>query len=76
MNAWAEYRRTGYPKQFPIMKNDSQGVIDTNIGVRRLPFTTSERDNNLTGYDDAVKKLGGPDNGATRVFWDIDKPNF
>lgn len=55
MNAWAEYRRTGYPKQFPIMKNDSQGVIDTNIGVRRLPFTTSERDNNLTGYDDAVK---------------------
>ncbi|WP_321332501.1 RagB/SusD family nutrient uptake outer membrane protein [uncultured Bacteroides sp.] len=76
MNAWAEYRRTGYPKLFPIMKNDSQGVIPTSLGVRRLPFTTDEKNNNPAGYADAVQKLGGPDNGATRVFWDIDKSNL
>lgn len=58
------------------MRNDSQGVIDTNIGVRRLPFTVSERDNNQEGYPDAVQKLGGADTGATRVFWDIAKPNI
>jgi len=76
MNAWAEWRRTGYPKLFPILKNDSQGEIPTSLGVRRLPFTVSERSDNPDGYANAVQSLGGPDNGATRVFWDIDKPNL
>jgi len=76
MNAWAEWRRTGYPKLFPIIKNDSQGVIPTELGVRRLPFTINERTDNPEGYAKAVQMLGGPDNGATRVFWDINKSNF
>lgn len=76
MNGWAEIRRTGYPKLIPVMVNYSQGEIDTELGPRRLPFTISEKDNNPTGYADAVSKLGGPDNAATRVFWDVDKPNF
>ena len=64
INGWADYRRTGYPKLFKNDVNYSQGEIDTDLGPRRLPFT------------DAVSKLGGPDNAGTRVFWDIDKPNF
>lgn len=78
MNAWAEQRRTGYPKLFPIQRNDSQGdqYIPTETGVRRLTFTVSERDNNPEGYADALVKLKGPDTGATRIFWDIDKPNI
>ncbi len=76
MNAWAEVRRTGYPKLFPIMRNDSQGEIPTELGVRRLTYTINERDTNPDGYADAVKKLGGPDSGATRVFWDVDGPNL
>ena len=75
-NAWAEYRRTGYPKLFPVLKNDSQGEVSTSEGVRRLPFTISERTNNLSGYADAVDMLGGPDDASTRIFWDIDKGNF
>lgn len=76
MNAWAEWRRTGYPKLFKIVRNESQGAISTDLGVRRLPFTVSEKSNNPSGYAQAVQLLGGADNGATRVFWDIDKPNI
>ena len=43
MNGWAELRRTGYPKLFPVMVNYSQGEIDTDLGPRRLPFTINEK---------------------------------
>ncbi|MDR1357536.1 MAG: SusD/RagB family nutrient-binding outer membrane lipoprotein [Tannerellaceae bacterium] len=76
MNAWAEWRRTGYPKLFPILKNDSQGAIPTALGVRRLTYTMGEQRNNPQGYASAVQMLGGPDTGATRIFWDVDKPNL
>jgi len=76
INAWAEWRRTGYPKLFPIIKNDSQGAISTEGGVRRLPFSSAEKSGNAEGYADAVQKLGGADTGATRIFWDVDKGNF
>jgi len=76
INAWAEWRRTGYPKLFPIVKNDSQGAIPTELGVRRLPFSSAEKSGNAAGYADAVQKLKGADTGATRIFWDIDKANF
>lgn len=75
-NAWAEYRRTGYPRLFPIRQNNSQGVIPTELGVRRILFVQDEKINNAEGYAQAVQLLGGPDNGATRIFWDVDAPNF
>lgn len=78
MNGWAEVRRTGYPKLFPIMDeaNASQGVIPTKLGVRRLPFTTDEHGSNAANVEEAIRMLGGPDNGATRIFWDVDGPNI
>lgn len=75
-NAWAEWRRTGYPKLFPVLKNDSQGLVTTEFGVRRLPFTLDELSNNPEGYAAAVQLLGGPDNGGSRLFWDVNKGNF
>lgn len=76
LNAWAEQRRTGYPKLFPNILNYSQGAITTEYGVRRLPFSSREKSGNPEGYADAVTKLGGADNGGTRLFWDINKSNF
>jgi len=75
-NAFAEWRRTGYPRLFPVLKNESQGVISTEDGVRRFPYTLSEQRDNPGGYAEAVKMLKGPDNGATRLFWDIKKSNL
>ncbi len=76
-NAWAEWRRTGYPKLFPTAINGSGGVVSSELGFRRLPFVQSVKDNNATGYADAVSKLNGPDDVNTRLFWDVaGKGNF
>ncbi len=68
--AWAEFRRTGYPKIFPVVSNQSGGTIDTDIQIRRIPFVVSEYDTNPDGVQGAITKLGGPDNGGTRLWWD------
>jgi hypothetical protein len=60
MNAWAEVRRTGYPKLFPIIENKSENpVIPTELGPRRLPYPLKEKEDNPQGYADAVGMLGG-----------------
>ncbi|MFB9108729.1 RagB/SusD family nutrient uptake outer membrane protein [Flavobacterium gyeonganense] len=74
--AWSEFRRTGYPKLFRITNNKSGGIISTELGVRRLPFAQSEVANNPKGVESGSAVLGGPDNGATRLWWDVDAPNF
>jgi len=70
MEAWTEFRRTGYPKIFPVVSNQSGGTIDTDIQIRRIPFAVSEYDTNSQGVEGAVQKLGGPDTGGTRLWWD------
>ncbi|GAA3747170.1 MULTISPECIES: RagB/SusD family nutrient uptake outer membrane protein [Flavobacterium] len=68
--AWTEWRRTGYPKLFPITNNTSNGVISSQLGVRRVNFVASEIAGNKDGVATGIAKLGGPDNGATRLWWD------
>ena len=66
---WADYRRTGYPEVFPSVSNLSNGVIDTNRQLRRLPFPLSEKQGNSANVSAAVSMLGGPDTGATDIWW-------
>lgn len=70
MEAWSEYRRTGYPKIFPVVVNNSSGTIDTQEQIRRLPFPQTEYDNNSQNVQIAISLLGGPDNGGTHLWWD------
>ena len=74
--AWSEYRRTGYPKIFPVVSNQSGGTVDTNIQIRRIPFVDSELSTNAAGVAGAVTLLGGADNAGTRLWWDTGGPNF
>lgn len=80
--AWAEYRRTGYPKQFPVVQNLSEGSFNgTNGGpitgdVRRIPYPVAEYQSNKAAVTAAVAALGGKDDGNTRLWWDTGKPNF
>ncbi|MBT1685889.1 SusD/RagB family nutrient-binding outer membrane lipoprotein [Dawidia soli] len=76
MEAWTEFRRTGYPKLFPVVNNLSNGTIDTDIQVRRLAYPTAEYSTNGPSVQDAVSRMGGADNGGTRLWWDVDKANF
>lgn len=68
--AWSEFRRTGYPKLFPIVINNSNGKIPTETFIRRIPFIQFEYTTNQAGVNRAVATLNGPDNGGTRLWWD------
>jgi len=68
--AWSEFRRTRYPKVFPVVVNNSGGLINTATQIRRLPFPQSEYQSNGTGVSTGVGLLGGPDNGGTKLWWD------
>ena len=68
--AWTDFRRTGYPKLFPVKENDSQGTISTTAFVKRLPYTSNENKVNPKGVATGVAALGGPDNGGTKLWWD------
>lgn len=68
--AWTEFRRTDYPKIFPVVTNRSGNTIDTEIQVRRMTFPQSEYDNNTEEVNKAIGLLGGPDTGGTKLWWD------
>ncbi len=71
--AWADHRRTGYPKFFPASDegNMSGGIVDNEFGARRMPYPQDERTSNAANYSYAVANLlGGRDNMATRLWWD------
>lgn len=70
--AWAEYRRSGYPLVFPVVVNYSNNTIPTVPGIRRMPYPEREYNSNSTAVNEAVKMLGGPDNGGTRLWWDVE----
>ena len=71
--AWSEYRRTGYPAQFPAIDDYSNGAVNVKIGPRRIPFPPSERRLNAENVEKAVQLLGGPDEAGTPLWWDKKK---
>ena len=74
--AWAEQRRTGYPRLFPVRYNHSMGQsLDTETMIRRLPYPATLETSDPEQYAALVKALGGPDDGGTRLWWDTGR-NF
>lgn len=68
--AWSEFRRTGYPKIFPVRSNHPSSGVNTETQIRRMVFPQLEYSNNAAAVAEAVKLLGGPDNGGTKLWWD------
>ncbi|TWV14098.1 SusD/RagB family nutrient-binding outer membrane lipoprotein [Bacteroidaceae bacterium HV4-6-C5C] len=71
--AWAEQRRTGYPKLFKVAVNLSGGTIDTDVMIRRVTFPT---DLDATTMGSLKQLLGGNDDGGTRLWWDTGLNKF
>ncbi|MBR7134886.1 MAG: SusD/RagB family nutrient-binding outer membrane lipoprotein, partial [Bacteroidaceae bacterium] len=72
-----EMRRTGYPKVFPVLNtDDGDGSILPGDMIRRIPWVPI--DNIEAGFveKNALPALGGEDLQATRLWWDVDAPNF
>ena len=65
--AWAEWRRTGYPTLTPAPNNNNMAI------PRRQAYTTTEQGLNGTNYSAAIQaqpSLGGKDDLNGRVWWD------
>lgn len=77
--AWADHRRTGYPKFYPASDAGNKslgGVVDSEFGARRMPYPQSEYTNNNANVMAAVSSyLGGKDNYVSRVWWDCKPGN-
>lgn len=74
--AWSDFRRTGYPKLFPVADNRSNGIIPNGEFIKRLSFTQDELNTNLEAVEQARTLLSGPDNINTRLWWDVAGGNF
>ncbi len=44
--AWTDYRRTGYPRLFPVVVNNSGGTISTALQIRRIAYPSTEYTSN------------------------------
>ena len=62
--AWAEYRRTGYPKLFPNRVNLSNGDINTNEQVRRLIYSDTEINTNNAELQKGIELLNQENTGS------------
>ena len=71
--AWADYRRTGYPHLIPATStgNKSNGIVDSNKGARRMPYPQDEYVSNGANITTAVSTyLHGKDDMSQNVWWD------
>lgn len=70
--AWADYRRTGYPNLIPATAtgNKSGGEVDSARGARRMRYPSEEYTSNTENVMTAVSSyLGGPDLMSTDLWW-------
>ncbi len=70
--AWADYRRTGYPHLIPATTagNKSGGIVDSERGARRIPYPASEYGDNPVNINYAVTTyLGGRDDMGRDLWW-------
>lgn len=75
--AWTDLRRTGYPKMFPVLNAfDGDGSIEQGQMIRRIPWPTTDPQVKKNIDATGLKALGGENLQATRLWWDVDAPNF
>ncbi len=63
IEAWSDYRRTGYPLLVPGPTNVNDGQIPS-----RLPYPLSEQSLNQNNYREASQRIGG-DNMNSKMWW-------
>lgn len=69
--AWAEFRRTGYPRLTPIVHSDNPN-IDPSKGefIKKIMYVDEERRNNKEHCESPDLNQGQGDGGHVRVWWD------
>lgn len=68
--AWAEVRRTGFPKLYPRLNSDNLDAPASNpLSIKRLPYPAIEDAVNKGGLASGITKLGGEDKTSTKLWW-------
>ena len=70
--AWANFRRSGYPQLSPINfpgEDPSVDAGDAGGFIRRLTYPLREKSVNTANVNEAISRIGA-DNLGTRIFWD------
>lgn len=71
--AWSEFRRTGYPKLWPVVENFSNGDVPNGNFIKRIPYPTAITNSSQSAVSEAIgSHLGGKDSMFSRLWWDID----
>lgn len=71
--AWTEMRRTGYPKVFDVQNpDDGDGSLFLGDIIRRIPWVPTDPASKEMVKNSGLKALNGPDEQATRLWWDVD----
>lgn len=84
--AWTTFRRTGYPRLFPVdpEMNTWSDDINCEVQIRRIPYydksASAQADLNaaaaiLAGESNSVGESGN-NSPMTRIWWDIDTDEF
>lgn len=69
--AWSDLRRSDAKVIYPILNTDNP---DAGVGkslMKRIIFVTNEYSANNSAVLDGIVKLGGPDSGGTKLWWDV-----
>ncbi len=74
--AWAEQRRTGYPRLIKVAVNNSGNTISTDDMIRRVFFNQDYKTDNKALYDALSQQAGRCRQRGTRLWWDAGGNNF
>ena len=70
--AWSEFRRTGYPKLYPVMVNNSNGQIPNGEFIKRITYPTSITNSSQAAVAAAISSyLDGKDSMFEPIWWDV-----
>jgi hypothetical protein len=75
VEAWADIRRSGALKLYPVANSDNPDLPSTPANpttnwIRRIPFINDEKVSNGVEVGRAQTLLDGPDNITTPLWWD------
>lgn len=71
--SWSEFRRTGYPKLWPVVVNFSDGEVPEGEFIKRIPYASTIRNASRAALEEAVSKfLNSNDSMFEPLWWDVD----
>lgn len=79
LESWTDIRRTGYPRLLPPVYDGGDNSISVIGGglIRRMPFQLEGSVSRDDVFQTGLPALGGAgDYQGTRLWWDVDAPNF